>query len=58
MKNGSFAASKRLLVLATSKKLKIGWSHQLLRTITTLDLKDVEELISPSELISELPFCQ
>ena len=49
MKNGSFAASKRLLVLATLKKLKIGWSRQLIEVITRMDLKYVEELISPSE---------
>ena len=49
MKNGSFTASKRFLVLATVKKLKIGWSRQLLQTITNLNLNDVEELIRPSE---------
>ena len=44
--NGSYAATRKFLSLATKKILKSGWSHQLLQILTTLYL---EELISLSK---------
>ena len=51
-KNGNFAATERFMLLAITKKLKIGWSHQLLQVVTTMKLKDVEKLIRPSKYSS------